>query len=95
MAAAAGISVASSGECLPADGGECGGLLGPTCQKGQYCSYQPDDLCGFADAPGVCEDVPEACDLIYSPVCGCNGETYGNACEAAMAGVSVAEDGPC
>ena len=96
MAAAAGISVASSGECLPAGGADdCDGLLGLTCQKGQYCSYQPEDLCGAADATGNCEDLPEACDLIYRPVCGCDGETYGNACEAAMAGVSVAEDGAC
>jgi hypothetical protein len=96
MAAAAGISVASSGECRAAGGGnDCGGLQGLSCQKGQYCSYQPEDLCGAADATGVCEDVPEACDLIYRPVCGCDGETYGNACEAAMAGVSVAEDGAC
>jgi hypothetical protein len=94
MAAAAGISVASSGECQPT-GDDCGGLLGLTCQKGEYCSYQPEDLCGAADATGVCEDVPEACDLIYHPVCGCDGMTYGNACEAAMAGVSVAEDGAC
>jgi hypothetical protein len=97
MAAAAGVSVASSGECLPPSngGGDCGGLLGLACPADQFCSYQPGDLCGAADATGTCEDKPDACDAIYDPVCGCDGKTYDSACTAEMAGVSVAEDGPC
>jgi hypothetical protein len=43
----------------------------------------------------VCARRPEACIQIFDPVCGCDGRTYGNACTASSAGVSVDFDGPC
>ncbi|MEB2778798.1 Kazal-type serine protease inhibitor family protein [Algoriphagus persicinus] len=36
-----------------------------------------------------------ACTYIYSPVCGCNGLTYGNSCEAESAGVKSWVEGKC
>lgn len=78
--------------CLP---DACGGLLGAGCPTGQYCSYPVDALCGAADATGRCAAIPEGCADIYLPVCGCDDKTYGNACEAAVAGVSVASEGEC
>lgn len=52
------------------------------CPQGSLC--QPS---------GRCETV--FCPQIYAPVCGLDGVTYGNACQAEAAHVVVAHPGPC
>ena len=38
--------------------------------------------------------IPNACPDVWAPVCGADGQTYGNACEARCAGVEWVA-GPC
>jgi hypothetical protein len=84
-----------SSEDPPASGALCGTRgVGP-CPEGEFCRWEPRANCGRADAPGVCEPVPEVCTMMYQPVCGCDGRTYGNACEAATHGISVDSEGAC
>ena len=78
-----------------AEGGMCGGFAGFQCQAGLTCQMEVGACRTIADAAGVCRKTPQVCPMIYQPVCGCDGKTYGNACQAAGAGVSVAAEGEC
>jgi hypothetical protein len=73
----------------------CGARAGDTCTAGEYCAYQAGQYCGAADAQAVCLPRPIACTTQYNPVCGCDGNTHSNACEAAAAGTGVRTTGAC
>lgn len=61
---------------------ESGGGL--TCGNGYTC-----------EQGGCVEEVSCVCPAVYTPVCGINGSTYGNACNAGCADMPVAHDGEC
>lgn len=80
----------------PTEPQRCGGFAGRKCsEEQQYCDFGSTGQCGVADGQGVCKTKPEFCPEIFKPVCGCDGKTYGNACEAARAGASVKHEGKC
>ena len=93
LADAAGVSLKSDEPCID-KATTCGGLLGVLCADGYYCKYE-DGVCGANDEEGTCALVPEQCPDLYEPVCGCDSLDYSNACEAAMAGVSINTNGVC
>jgi len=79
-----------------------GGDPGELCEAGD--ERPADDGCNtcFCDEEGgwacteiACVPVCDGCPEVWAPVCGEDGQTYGNACEADCAAVPIARDGVC
>ncbi len=78
------------GQCAPAEDPGC--LASSDCGDEEFCEFESE--CGEGPV-GTCTERPSVCAKIFAPVCGCDGVTYGNACEASASGVSVQSDGAC
>jgi hypothetical protein len=85
--------LAAFAQCPPPKA--CGARAGDTCSVNDYCAYQPEANCGGADAESICAPRPAACDDISTLVCGCDGRTYANECEANHAGTGILSFGSC
>ncbi len=59
------------------------------CDAADYCVA---NSCG---GPGTCVARPTDCSPNVSFVCGCDGVTYDNACEASKAGIRIAAEDEC
>jgi len=92
-ASAAGVRLGYTGACAAVDAGVDAGparcTVNEQCPVGQYCAGTG---CGTA---GTCAPRPDGCFTLYAPVCGCDGRTHGNSCDAASAGTRVAAQGEC
>ena len=89
-----GQPLGPNGVCNNTCGSVCGGILGIPCENpNEYCKLPTGFCC--CDFQGVCTTIPQGCPDVWEPVCGCDGMTYGNECEAEAAGVSINYEGAC
>lgn len=88
---AAGVNVDFAGECGTTPGCYSNEECASSGSTPQFCLYEV----GACYGPGTCTDYPGICGDIYSPVCGCDYQTYQNDCMAYSAGVSVMYEGEC
>ena len=104
VAAAAGTVAESIGPCpVPPScaAGTCVGnhfcvLLDGTCRDfgflpcGTWDAWEP-----FGPEFGVCTQVPSGCTFEFDPVCGCDGRSYNNRCDAFQNRMSILHEGEC
>ena len=69
----------------------CGGLAGGACGEDEYCDYAGGS-CGAGDDQGTCMPRPAICEKVLHEVCGCDGVTYPNECQANEMGQDISND---
>lgn len=68
---------------------------GDDCGANEMCQLEECEGCGDGETRGQCVSTQILCPNNVDPVCGCDGETYTNACYARQAGQNVWYQGSC
>jgi hypothetical protein len=89
LAASVGAAVAHRGACESPQPKACTSDV--DCTTDSYCQLKA----GTCKGTGSCSPRPQICPAVYEPVCGCDGHTYSNGCEASVAGANINYTGPC
>ena len=74
---------------------ECNVTVADYCPERSYCQVEVGECMQGINPIGFCVEMTPRCTREYRHVCGCDGNTYSNACMAGAKGVNIEYDGEC